>query len=60
MPDIINSSFDPRLPFPLDVREQIDNLTDLFEMPESSRWEGMIVYVISEEEHYGLIGGTEN
>ncbi len=60
MPDIINSNFDPRLPFPLDVRQQVQNMNALFMIPQTSRWEGMIVYVRSAELPYILRGGTDN
>lgn len=60
MPDIINSNFDPRLPFPLDVRQQVQNMNALFMIPATSRWEGMVVYVRSAELPYILRGGTDN
>lgn len=52
--------FDFKAPFPLDLRMRRANIGERDTIPTNNRWEGMLVYVISEQTWYGLVGGVGN
>lgn len=52
--------FDFKAPFPLDLRMRRANIGERDTIPTNNRWEGMLVYVISDQTWYGLVGGVGN
>lgn len=52
--------FDFRAPFPIDLRMRRENIGERDTIPTNNRWEGMLVYVVSEQTWYGLVGGVGN
>lgn len=60
MPQTIISQFDRKYALPIETYRQVLNVTLRDSIPEAIRWEGMIVYVVSEQLSYVLVGGIDN
>lgn len=56
----LGSNFDVKTALPLDSRLIVDDLTARDAIDGLIRYEGMIVYVISEATNFQLIGGVDN
>lgn len=57
---ILGSNFDVETALPLDSREQVADLTARDAIDTLKRWEGMTVYVVSEQKTFKLVGGITN
>lgn len=53
----VTSSFTMNAALPLDDRATVADLTARDALPALRRWEGMLVYVVSEQKHFTLKGG---
>lgn len=60
MPQSIISQFEREYNAPIETNRQVSNITIRDAIDGAIRWEGMIVYVISEGKSYELRGGTDN
>lgn len=60
MPDIIISQFDRKFPLPIETFRQVQTIPLRNAIPTNIRWEGMLVYVITEGVTYALVGGVAN
>jgi hypothetical protein len=60
MPDILISQFARSFSQPIETNRLVSTLTVRDNIPVNVRWEGMIVYVITEGESYVLKGGIDN
>ena len=56
----LGSNFDVKTALPLDSRLKVADLTARDAIDLLIRYEGMIVYVVSESTNFQLIGGTAN
>lgn len=56
----ILTNFDLRAALPLDIRMQVPDINARDSINPLVRWEGMIVYVVTDQNHYRLVGGTDN
>lgn len=59
MPQPIVSQFDRKYGLPIETYRSVQNVTQRNNIPDSIRWEGMIVHVISDQS-YILLDGTDN
>ena len=57
---VLGSNFDVQTALPLDSRLVVADLTARDAIDPLQRYEGMIVYVKSEETNFQLVGGTAN
>lgn len=60
MPQQIISQFQRLYNSPIEINRQVANITARDAISTSVRWEGMIVYVVSEGISYSLVGGVDN
>lgn len=56
----LGSNFTVNTALPLDDRQQVADLTARDAISSARRWEGMKVYVLSEEKTYTLVAGITN
>ena len=56
----LGSNFDVKTGLPLDSRLKVANLTARDAIPSGIRYEGMLVYVVSEKTNYQLMSGIAN
>lgn len=59
MPQSIVSQFDRKYGLPIETYRSVQNITQRNNIPDSIRWEGMIVHVIGDQS-YILLGGTDD
>lgn len=60
MPDILISQFDRKYGQPIETFRKVNNLANRDAIPSGIRWEGMLVYVVSDQNTYQLTGGVDN
>lgn len=60
MPQTIISQFDRAYNKPIETNRQVSTVTVMNAIPSASRWEGMLVYVITDGVTYELRGGLDN
>ncbi len=60
MPQDIVSQFDRKYALPIETYRQVNNITNRNNIPDDIRWEGMLVYVVSETKTYYLGPGLED
>ncbi|AGO48337.1 tail protein [Cellulophaga phage phi17:1] len=60
MPQEIISQFDRKIALPIETYRQVLTISNRDSIPTSIRWQGMIVYVVSDSMSYILKGGTTN
>ena len=60
MPDDIISQYRRTYNSPIETNRQLATTTERNNIPSGVRWEGMIVYVVSEQTSYQLVGGVDN
>ncbi|AGO48026.1 phage tail protein [Cellulophaga phage phi12:1] len=60
MPQEIISQFDRKYALPIETYRQVLTISNRDSIPTSIRWQGMIVYVVSDSMSYILKGGTTN
>ncbi len=60
MPQDIVSQFDRKYALPIETYRQVNNITNRNNIPDDVRWEGMLVYVVSEAKTYYLGPGLED
>lgn len=60
MPQTIISQFSRAYNEPIETYRRVSTITSRDSIPSNIRWEGMLVYVTSEETTYQLKGGIDN
>lgn len=60
MPQELISQFDRKIAMPIETFRQVQTINLRDAIPTNIRWEGMIVYVVSESLSYVLVGGLSN
>lgn len=60
MPQQIISQFSRQYGMPIETNIQFQTINQRDAIPDGVRWEGMIVYVITEGKSYQLVGGIDN
>ncbi|AGO49222.1 structural protein [Cellulophaga phage phi18:2] len=60
MPQEIISQFDRKIALPIETYRQVLTISNRDSIPTSIRWQGMIVYVVSDSMSYILKGGVTN
>jgi hypothetical protein len=60
MPEVIVSQYDRKYALPIETFRQVQNINDRDNVPSGIRWDGMMVYVVSEQITYQLTGGVTN
>lgn len=57
MPQEIVSQFDRKFAAPIEINRQVATIAQRNAIPSGVRWEGMLVYVTTDQANYQLIGG---
>jgi len=60
MPSDLGYQFDRLFSKPIETNRQVQTINERDEIDENKRWEGMLVYVTSDESTYELRGGVSN
>jgi len=56
----VSTNFGINAPLPIDARFQMENTTARDAIPASKRYEGLVVYITSNQTNYQLVGGITN